>query len=72
MKYDTEKLLKLIADTFDEYKEKYKYKLNQFNADPVIKALTKFKKYPVGVLEYPEKNCKIKVIVKVSLYHPWC
>ena len=48
MKYDTEKLLKLIEDTFDEYKEKYKYKLDKLYSDPVIKALTKFKKYIIN------------------------
>ena len=65
LKYDTEKILKVIEDTFDEYKEKYKYKLNILKLDPAIKAITKFKKY---ILE--NKDIKIINGRKLKEYNP--
>ena len=44
MEKDTNKLLKLINNTFDYYKEEYKYKMNTFSENPIIKALSQFKK----------------------------
>ena len=43
LKYNGEKLLKVIDETFEAYNEKYKYKLNDLKKDPTIKALTKFR-----------------------------
>ena len=65
LKYDTEKILKVIEDTFNEYKEKYKYKLNILKLDPAVKAITRFKKY---ILE----NRDIKIINgrKLKEYSP--
>lgn len=45
LKFDSQKLLKLIEDTYDECKEKYKYKIDILKTNPLIKALNKFKKY---------------------------
>ena len=44
IKYDTQHLLKEINNIFDEYKEIYKYKLNLFKKDKMIKALHNFKR----------------------------
>lgn len=43
VKGDTEILLKLIDNTFEEYRKIYKYKLNILHKNPVVKALTQFK-----------------------------
>ena len=45
LKHNSQRLLKVIENTFNEYKEKYKYKLNKLKNDPTIKALVKFEKY---------------------------
>ena len=42
---DHKNILKLIDNTIEKYKEKYKYKLNVLNKNPVVKAITDFKKY---------------------------
>ena len=41
---DTNKILELINKTFEYYKEEYKYKMNTFSENPVIKALEQFRK----------------------------
>ena len=45
LKNDTENLLKLIENTFEDLKEKYKMKSNMIYKDPIYKTLKKFKKY---------------------------
>lgn len=45
LKNNSQSILKVIENTFNQYREKYKYKLNKFKTDSTIKALTKFKKY---------------------------
>lgn len=44
VKQDSETLIKLIDNTIDEYKVVYKYKMNILHKNPVVKALTQFKK----------------------------
>ena len=44
LEINSNKLLKLINNTFDYYREEYKYKMNTFSENPVIKALVEFKK----------------------------
>lgn len=43
VKEDTASLLKLIEDTFEEYRQTFKYKLNVMHKAPIIKALIHFK-----------------------------
>ena len=45
LKKDTEHLLKLIENTFEDLKEKYKLKSNILHKNPIYKTLQKFKKY---------------------------
>ena len=42
---DHKNILKLIDNTIEKYREKYKYKLNILYKNPVVKAITGFKKY---------------------------
>lgn len=42
---DNKKILKLIDDTIEEYREQYKNKLDILNKNPVVKALKNFKKF---------------------------
>lgn len=43
LKFNSEKLLKVIEETFNDYNEKYKYKLNKLKENQTIKAISKFK-----------------------------
>ena len=45
LKFDGEKLLKLIKNTLDSIKEEYALKMNIFNKVPIVKALIQFRKY---------------------------
>ena len=45
LKFNSEKLLKVIEETFNDYNEKYKYKLNKLKENQAIKAISKFKNY---------------------------
>jgi hypothetical protein len=44
-KPDRFRLIKIIDDYFEDYKEKNKYKLNLMDKDPIIRALRHFKKF---------------------------
>ena len=53
IKNDSEKLIILLEKTFDEYKKKYKYKINKLNNNPIFKALKMFEKF---LKENPNKK----------------
>ena len=53
IKNDSEKLINLIEKTFDEYKKKYKYKINEMNNNPIFKALKIFERF---LIENPNKK----------------
>ena len=61
LKFDGEKLLKLIKNTLDSIKEEYALKMDIFNKVPIVKALIQFRKY---IKENPESiiinNRKLK------------
>ena len=42
---DNKKIMKLIDDTIEEYREQYKNKLDVLYKNPVVKALKNFKKF---------------------------
>ena len=54
-KEDSVKIIKIIDDTFEEYKKQYKYQLNTLKTNPVLVALTQFK-------EVLKRNENMKII----------
>ena len=60
---DNKKILKIIDDTIDTYKEQYKNKLNILYKNPIVKAIINFKKFLLS-------NKDIKVINGHKLNEP--